>query len=618
MRTVLYWLFSVTAFAALAALADLPPPSDCEARVGYDRDRVMSGYILPSAAGPRTCIPFSTVAAYPPAGYKGDFYVDEFSDARLFGNSRGTMATGWAMTKNFDKDCTLDLPEIACGPPVGDRTIKGAILFAEFTSGQGYVMDRPSLEDEERGLGRDRPLFIGGNEVENNLIFFPSSAILAGMDKWPAAFFARGPYDYAASLQGTVDSYSRVKGPKELVVVRGPHPFESWPEAERQRTQERAVAFALAVIQGKSRIDDARPWKDMKELVATADDVWEESTKPTIVPLPSPAPRAQTFHRLEATAQLESQAPDWDYLSIDPVRNRLFIAARRDGMIVYDVEKKAVVATLEDTRGANASLQVPELDRVYSVNLDGTLTVFQLSTLKKLDKIEMGKDADAAFYDPVTREIAVMRGDSAEVTFLEAATGKIVARLQMPTRKLEASAADGNGNMFIAIRDRNSVIKLDMRSHAMVAEHPAHCEEANGMAIDRANQRIFVGCRGRNPVLSVMDAVSGKVVATLPIGRGNDGVVYDPETRRIYATGGVDGNLVVYSQLDPDNYKLLEATTTRPYARTMALHPVTKKVYVVTAEGTVDPSRKVNTGPAPFYPNRYFPGTFTLLTYSPR
>lgn len=323
------------------------------------------------------------------------------------------------------------------------------------------------------------------------------------------------------------------------------------------------------------------------------------------------------FHRLEAIATLEAQAPDWDYLSIDPARNRLFIAARGDGMLVYDVERKQLVTTLEDTKGANASLQLPEFDRLYSVNLDGTLTVFRLSTLERLDKIGLGKDADAAFYDPATKEIAVMRGDSAEVTFLEAATGKVVARLKMPTKKLEASAADGHGSMFIAIRDRNSVIKVDMRTHAMVAEYPASCEEANGMAIDRVNQRLFVGCRGRNPVLSVMDARSGKVIATLGIGRGNDGVIYDPDTRRIYASGGVDGNLLVYSQVDADTYKLVEATTTRPYARTMALHPRTKKVYLVTAEGTVDPSKKVNTGPAPFYPNRYFPGTFTLLTYAP-
>jgi len=330
------------------------------------------------------------------------------------------------------------------------------------------------------------------------------------------------------------------------------------------------------------------------------------------------APHAQSFHRLEAAASLKAEAPNWDYLSLDPGSNHLFIAARGDGLIVYDVEAKRVAATLEDTKGANASLPVPEFDRLYVVNQDGTATVFRLSTLAKLDKFEMGKDADAAFYDPATKEIAVMRGDSAEVTFLDAATGKIVARLKMPTKKLEASAADGLGNMFIAIRDRNSVIKVDMRTHAIAAEYPANCEEANGMAIDRVNRRIFVGCRGKNPVLSVMDAVSGKVVATLGIGRGNDGVAYDPDTRKVYATGGVDGNLVIYGQVDADTYKLVEATTTRPYARTMALHPKTKKVYVVTAEGTVDPSRKVNTGPAPFYPNRYFPGTFTLLTYAPQ
>lgn len=201
----------------------------------------------------------------------------------LLGNSRGTMSSGWAMTINFDKDCTYDLPEITCREAVGDSSIKGAILLAEFTSGPGYVMDKPSAEDESRGLGRDRGLFIGGNALERNVVFFPSSAILAGMHKWPAAFFARGLWDYAAALQGTVDSYSRVQGPKELVVVRAPHPYEVWPEQERRRVQERMVAFAQAVLQGKTHITGAREWSSLKELVATASDVWEASTQPTLV-----------------------------------------------------------------------------------------------------------------------------------------------------------------------------------------------------------------------------------------------------------------------------------------------------------------------------------------------
>ncbi|WP_293783435.1 hypothetical protein [Sphingosinicella sp.] len=198
----------------------------------------------------------------------------------LLGNSRGTMATGWAMTMNFDKDCSYDLPEIACTPPRRDPSIKGAMLMAEFTSGPGFVSATPTPEDEGRGLGKDRGLFIGASQIEHNIVFFPGSAILAGMKTWPAAFFARGLWDYAASLEGTIASYDRVPGLKELVVVRGPHPFETWPEAEKTRVRERLRAFALAAIRGAHDVPGARPWTTMKDLVATTEDVWEASSAP--------------------------------------------------------------------------------------------------------------------------------------------------------------------------------------------------------------------------------------------------------------------------------------------------------------------------------------------------
>ncbi|MFB3813832.1 MAG: hypothetical protein ACE14L_06945 [Terriglobales bacterium] len=198
----------------------------------------------------------------------------------LLGNSRGTMASGWAMTMNFDKDCSYDLEIIECKPPVGDKMIKGAILVAEYSSGVGYVSSKPSAEDETRGLGRDRGLFIAGSELQYNLVFFPSSAILAGIHKWPSAFFARGLWCYAAALEGTMDSYSRIKGLKELVVVRGPHAYGSWPAEEKRRVQERMVAYAKAVVLGHTSIPGGRTWSNMKELVATTSDVWEPSSRP--------------------------------------------------------------------------------------------------------------------------------------------------------------------------------------------------------------------------------------------------------------------------------------------------------------------------------------------------
>lgn len=202
----------------------------------------------------------------------------------LLGNSRGTMASGWAMTMNFHSDCSYDLPEITCTAPRRDPSIKGALLMSEFTSGPGFVSSTPTHEDEGRGLGRDRGLFIGASQVEHNIVFFPGSAILAGMREWPAAFFARGLWDYAASLEGTINSYDRVPGLKELVVVRGPHPFETWPDVEKARVRTRMLAFAKAVVRGDSEVPGERKWATMKDLVKTTEDVWERSSAPKARP----------------------------------------------------------------------------------------------------------------------------------------------------------------------------------------------------------------------------------------------------------------------------------------------------------------------------------------------
>src|SRR3546814_15213943 len=76
----------------------------------------------------------------------------------FLGSSRGTMASGWAMAMNFDRSCTYDEPEITCREAKGDPSIKGAMLFAEYTSGAGYVPKETTPKDDEIGKasGRER------------------------------------------------------------------------------------------------------------------------------------------------------------------------------------------------------------------------------------------------------------------------------------------------------------------------------------------------------------------------------------------------------------------------------------------------------------------------------
>ena len=300
---------------------------------------------------------------------------------------------------------------------------------------------------------------------------------------------------------------------------------------------------------------------------------------------------AQQFYRLESATVLKSKAPDWDYVTLDPARGRLFIGRRGDGVTVFDVKSKWALRDIDKSDDANAIALVPEFDRGYTVNGDGTMTIFQLSTLKTIERAKLGEDADSAFFEPVTKQLAFTMGDSRKIAFVDAKTGKVVGELAMESKKLDGTVADGEGNLLMALRDRNSVVKIDVANRKVAEEwKTAPCEEPTGIAYDKAMKRIFVGCRGKTPVLAVLDAQSGRVVATMPIGRGNDGVIYDADTRRIYTSNGVDANLVIYNQVDADTYKLAEATTTRPYARTMALDPKSKKVYLVTAEGFADPA----------------------------
>lgn len=326
---------------------------------------------------------------------------------------------------------------------------------------------------------------------------------------------------------------------------------------------------------------------------------------------------AQQFYQLESALTIKSPtSPSWDYLTYDSAHDQLLIARRDDGILIYDARAKKLTGAIEDSKGGNSTVLLPEFDRGYIVKQDGTLLIIQASTLKKIGSVSVGNNADNAFYDPATQQLLVTQGDSSQVTFVDAKSGALTGVLKIDSESIEGAAADGEGNFYTALRDRDKVVKIDARAHALVAEWKIGKHiKPNGVAYDTANKRLFVTTRGDNPALLVYDP-SGQIVAEQTIGLNNDSIVFDPGTKKIYTANGWDATLVIINQVDANTYKLAEAATTRPWARTMALDPKSKTVYLVTAEGTVDPSKPWKTSVAPFYPNKYFKDTFTLLTYT--
>lgn len=325
----------------------------------------------------------------------------------------------------------------------------------------------------------------------------------------------------------------------------------------------------------------------------------------------------EKFFRLQSEATLTGPVDGWDYMAFEATRGYLFIDRRAQGVTVFDTRRDRVVAQISGAAGSNATVLVPAFDRGFTANRDGTTTMFRLSSLTTLKRTRFGNSADAGFYESATHQVMFTMGDDHALAFLDARTGKFLSILKMPSTELEAAAADGKGDLFVNERDRDRIARVDARTHSVTAEwDTGACHQPVGMAYDAEDRRILSGCRGDHPVLLVMDADTGRILATPQIGRGNDTVIFNSRDRLVYTSNGIDSNIVVLRQTDDDKYALYQAIMTRPGARTMAFDPVTGRLFLVTAQGAVDPAKKINTAVAPFYPNIYFPGTLTVLTYA--
>ena len=338
------------------------------------------------------------------------------------------------------------------------------------------------------------------------------------------------------------------------------------------------------------------------------------------------APPAQALDgwKLENSTAIPGKNAAWDYVSLDATRNRLFIGRRSLGLQVYDIASGKVIKTMDHTaaNSSNGATIIPAFDLGLAYNENGTLTPFKLSTLEAGIDVKLGDELDSAHYDPATDRVVVNMAagaDGTDLVVLQLPGLEKVGVIKVASKKPEHAAADGKGNFYLASRDENVVYRLNTKDLSVTAKWPTPgCAATNGLALDVAHDRIFVGCRGSatvKPSFAVLNATTGAVIYTAEIGGGNDDVVYDPDLKRIFLSNGVNAVLNVFEQVDANTYKPLEALGTAAGVRTMALHPITKKLYAVTAEGTADYSKKITTSVSPYYANTFFDDRFFVLTF---
>jgi DNA-binding beta-propeller fold protein YncE len=299
----------------------------------------------------------------------------------------------------------------------------------------------------------------------------------------------------------------------------------------------------------------------------------------------------------------------WDYVAADSEGRRLFVSHDTE-LIVLDLDSGAVIGKIkggEDTHGAAVAR---EYGRGFiSASDPGSVTIFDLKTLAVIGKVRVGDDPNGIIYDPKTKRVFTADRGSKRLTAIDAKTGKIVATSENLGGRTEHLASDEAGHIFLNMQNLNTLLKFDAQTLKLLATYPtAPCGMPSSMDMDRVHERVFIGCR--SGAMAVVDANTGKVITTLPMGKGVDGCEFDPATGLIYCSTGADGALNVFHEDTPDKYSHVESVKTQIGARTMALDRKTGNVYLAVADfGPRPVATPENPSPRP----PILPGTFTVL-----
>jgi YVTN family beta-propeller protein len=301
----------------------------------------------------------------------------------------------------------------------------------------------------------------------------------------------------------------------------------------------------------------------------------------------------------------------WDYLAFDSPMRRLFIS-RSAKVVVLNVDTGTVAGEIPNTDGVHGIAFAPELDRGFTSNgRANTVTIFDLQSLQIIGNAKTGMNPDAIVYDPASKRVFTMNGQSNDSTAIDAATGSVLGTIPV-TGKPEFAVADGAGHLYVNIEDKSEELQVDTRNLKVTAQWPlAPCQEPSGLAMDIAHRRLFAGCH--NQMMAVVDADSGKVIATPAIGLGVDANAFDPGTGLAFASNGQSATLTVVHEDAPDKFSVVENVTTQRGARTMALDPKSHEIYLVTSDFAPAPP-SANENPKPrMMP---VPGTFVVLIYA--
>ncbi|MGH9762688.1 MAG: YncE family protein [Blastocatellia bacterium] len=304
--------------------------------------------------------------------------------------------------------------------------------------------------------------------------------------------------------------------------------------------------------------------------------------------------------------------PGFDYVTIDSSARRIYVSHGTQ-VDVLDADNGKVVGTIPDTPGVHGIALAPKFKHGFTSNgRENKVSMFDPSTLQLIKKIDVGRGPDGIYYDPATNRVFTNNHGSHDISAIDAATGEVVGTVKAEGNG-EQAVIGADGLIYVNSESTGEVVVFDPKSLAVKARFPIGVAKVpTGLAYDAKTNRLFIGCRNE-PKMVVMDAATGKVINSFPIGAGVDYAGFDPDSKLIFFSCG-DGTLSIYREKSANEYIDAGAVKTQPSAKTMAFDTKTKRIFLPAAEFTETPASAPGQRPQ----RTMKPGSFAVLVVGKR
>jgi len=283
-------------------------------------------------------------------------------------------------------------------------------------------------------------------------------------------------------------------------------------------------------------------------------------------------------------------ARKWDHFGVDLKGNRLFVTSEEEPAIeVFDLRTNQHLQSLSMFKEPHNVLPFPELKKIFVVDGEASeVKILDYDSYKLIGRTELTIDADPVVYDPASKYLYVVNGGreaktpTCLISIVDIVTGKKLADMKLDTNRLESMAIEKSGpRLFVNMTGINSIGVVDREKRAVVQTWPISAGKDNvPLQYDEATHRLFLATR-KPSKLVVVNADTGKEVASLDVADYVDDLAFDAAHHRLYVPGGGgNGAVTVVEQRGADNYQVVATVPTKPGAKTARLVPELNKYYI--------------------------------------